>query len=109
MTTYTYCKAFNQVIEECPVLLAKIQEKQQNQNVQFIGVEQWSPDPTMNVVTRSGVVTGGQLVKPSGTWVQKVEEKQPAIDLSKIKDIFVHTNKEFCKLDPPLKKEKGWR
>ena len=69
MTTCSYCKAFNHAIEECPVLLAKIQEKQQNENVQFTGVEQWSPDPTVNVVMQSGVVTGGQRAKPSGTWV----------------------------------------
>jgi hypothetical protein len=68
-TTCSYCKAFNHAIEECPVLLAKIQEKQQNQNVQFIGVEQRSPNPTVNVVTCSGTVTGGQPMKPSGTWV----------------------------------------
>ena len=32
-TTYNYCKAFNHTIEECLVFLAKIQEKQHNQNV----------------------------------------------------------------------------
>ena len=31
--TCTYCKAPNNAIEECPVFLEKIQEKQQNQNV----------------------------------------------------------------------------
>ena len=61
----------------------------------------------MNVVTRSGAVTGGQLVKPSGTWVWKAEEKQPTIDLSKIKETFVHNSKEFCIPDPPLGKGKG--
>ena len=74
-TTCTYCKAFNHAIEECPVLLAKIQEKQQNQNVQFIRVEQWPLDPIVNVVMRSGAVIGGQPMKASGAWVQKAEEK----------------------------------
>ena len=46
-------------------------------------------------------------MKPSGTLVQKAEEKHPAIDLSKIKETFVHTSKEFCIPDPPLKKGKG--
>ena len=59
MTTCNYCKAFNHTIEECLVLLAKIQEKQQNQNVQFIGVEHSPLGPTVNVVTRSGAVIGG--------------------------------------------------
>ena len=93
MTTCNYCKAFNHAIEECLTLLAKIQEKQQNQNVQFIGVEHRSLDPTVNVVTCSGAVTGSKQVKPSGAWVRKVEEKQPAIDLNKIKETFVNTSK----------------
>ena len=61
----------------------------------------------MNVVTRSGVVTGGQQAKPTRTWVQKAEEKQPTIDLHKIKETFVHTSKEFCIPDPPSVKGKG--
>ena len=61
----------------------------------------------MNVVTRSGTVTGGKQVKPSGAWVRKAEEKQPAIDLNKIKETFVNTSIEFCIPDPPSKKGKG--
>ena len=45
-------------------------------------------------------------MKPTGSWVQKVEEKQPVIDLHKIKETFVHTSKEFCILDPPSTKGK---
>ena len=91
--TCTYCKAPNHAIEECPVLLAKIHEKQQNQNVQFIGIGQRLTNPMVNVVTRSGVVTGGQLAKTNGAWVWKVEDKQPVINLSKIKETFVSTSK----------------
>ena len=79
MTTSNYYKAFNHTIEECPVLLAKIQEKQKNQNIQFTGVERSPLDPTVNVVTRSGVMTSGQqgksTAKPTGSWVRKAEEK----------------------------------
>jgi hypothetical protein len=89
------------------VLLAKIQEKKHNQNVQFIRVEQRPLDPTMNVVTRSGAVTGGHPTKPSGTWVRKAEEKNPATDLNKFKETFVHTSREFCILNPPSEKGKG--
>ena len=88
-------------------MLAKIQEKQQNHNVQFIGVEQRPLEPTVNVVTRSGTVIGGQQAKPSGAWVWKAEEKQPAIDLNKIKETSVHNSKEFCIPDPPSEKGKG--
>ena len=73
---------------------------------QFIGVEQRPLDPTVIVVTRSGAVTGRQQAKPSGAWVRKEEEKQPTIDLNKIKETFVHSSNEFCILDPPLEKGK---
>jgi len=106
MITCPYCKSPNHAIEECPMLLAKFQKKQQNQNVQFIQVEQWTPDSIVNVVTRSGMVTGGQLAKPSGAWVRKVEDKQPVVDLDKIKETFVHASKEFCIPNPPSTKVK---
>jgi hypothetical protein len=74
------------------VLLAKIHEKQQNQNVQFIGIEQRTADLTVNAVMRSGAVTGGQLAKPSGVLVRKAEDKQPIVDLDKIKETFMHAS-----------------
>ena len=46
-------------------------------------------------------MTGGKPTKPSEAWVQKVEDKQPAIDLDKIKETFVHASREFCITDPP--------
>ena len=67
------------------------------------------PDPMVNVVTHSGAVTVGQLVKPNGAWVRKAEDKQPTINLSKIKETFLNASKEFCILDPPSKKGKGLR
>ena len=69
MVTCAYCKDPNHAIEDCPVLLEKIQEKQQSQNVQLIRVEQWTTDPTVNVLMRSGLVTDGQPVKPREEWV----------------------------------------
>lgn len=72
-TTCNYCKAFNHATEECSMFLAKIQEKQQNQTVQFIGVEHFPLDPTINVVMCSGIVSSGQqgksTAKPTGSWV----------------------------------------
>ena len=104
MIVCPYCKAPNHDIEECPLMLAKIQEKHQNQNVQFIRVKQRTSNPMVNAVTRSGAVIGGQPAKPSGAWVRKAEDKQPTVDMDKIKETFVHTSKEFCILDPPLTK-----
>ena len=101
MITCNYCKAPNHAIEECLVLLEKIQEKQHTQNVQLIGIEQWTFDPTVNVVTCSGAVTSGQLAKPSRAWVRKAEDKQHAVDLDKIKETFTHASKEFYITDSP--------
>ncbi|CAF4411488.1 unnamed protein product, partial [Adineta steineri] len=106
MVTCAYYKALNHAIEDCPVLLAKIQEKQQSQNVQLIGIEQWTTDPTVNVLTRSGLVTSGEPAKPRGQWVRKAEDKQPAVELDKIKETFMHACTRFCIADPPLPKGK---
>ena len=61
----------------------------------------------VNAVMCSGTVTGGQLVKPSGAWVRKVEDKHPIVDLDKIKETFMHVSTGFCIPDPPSMKEKG--
>ena len=106
MVTCAYCKAPNHAIEDFLVLLAKIQEKQQSQNIQLIGIEQRTTDLMVNVVTCSGAVTAGQPIKPSRAWVQKAKDKQPAIDLDKIKETFVHTSTKFCIPDPPSTKGK---
>ena len=106
MITSTYCKSPNHAIEECPVLLAKIQEKQQSQNVQLNGIEQWTTDTMVIVVTHSGVVTSRQPTKPSGAWVRKAEDKRSVVDLEKIKETFVHASIGFCIPDLPLSKEK---
>ena len=106
MVTCAYCKAPNHAIEDYPVLLMKIQEKQQSQNLQLIGVEQRTTDPTINVLTCSGLVTGGQPAKLREEWVWKAEDKQPAVDLDKIKETFMHTHTGFCIPDPPSAKGK---
>ena len=58
------------------------------------------------MLTRSGLVTGGQPTKPRGEWVQKVEDKQPTVDLDKIKETFMHACIEFCIPYPPASKGK---
>jgi hypothetical protein len=53
-TTCSYCNSFEHVIEECPMLLAKIQGKQgpqENPQVQLIYVEPHGADPGVIVIT----------------------------------------------------------
>ena len=52
------------------------------------------------------MVTGGQPVNPREEWVRKAEDKQPAVDLDKIKETFIHTHTRFCKPNPPPAKGK---
>jgi len=57
----------------------------------------------------SGMVTGGQPSKPIEEWVRKIEDKQPTVDLDKIKETFMHTHIGFCIPDPPSSKGKEFQ
>jgi hypothetical protein len=81
-TTCSYCNSFEYVIEECPALLAKLQEKwgpQQNPQVKLIYVEPRGEDPRVIVITRGGVVTGEYKLTQANTiedlGVQKATDK----------------------------------
>ena len=56
--TCRYCRVVDHVIEQCPQLITKIQERNSTptQNIQMIAVEQ-RPVPAINVVIRSGAMT----------------------------------------------------
>ena len=43
--------------------------------------------------------------KPSGVWVQKEEDKQPTVDMDKVKETFMHACTWFC--IPNLPSSKG--
>ena len=58
------------------------------------------------MLTRGGLVTGGQPTKPRGEWVRKVEDKKPTVDLDKIKETFMHACTKFYIPDLPLVKGK---
>jgi hypothetical protein len=94
-TTCSYCNSFEHVIEDCPVLLAKIQERrgpQQNPQVQLIYVEPRGEDPRVAIITRGGTITGedimtqGKTTEESG--VRKNAEKTQFFDANKEKQIF---------------------
>ena len=106
MITCSYCKTPKHAIEDYPVLLAKIHEKQQSQNIQLIGIEQRTIDPIVYVLMHSGMVTGGQPTKPRGEWVRKAEDKKPIVDLDKVEETFMHARIGFCIPDPPSSKGK---
>jgi hypothetical protein len=99
-TTCSYCNSFEHVIEDCPVLLAKLQERQGgNQQVQLISAEPRGKDPRVVVITRGGTVTGEDRVTPGKTTeesrVRRVVEKTQVFDPRKEKQTFEEARREF--------------
>ncbi len=101
--TCRYCKEVDHVIEQCPQLIAKMQERNATptQNVQMIAVEK-RPVPALHVVTQSGamaqVQNKGKLVEEP--WVRKTPEKIPAFDVAREKGTFMEARKDFA--DPDM-------
>ena len=98
-TTCRYCKAVDHVIEQCPQLIAKIQETNDapTQNIQMISIEQ-RPVLAINVVTRSGATTQvhNKEKQPGEAWVHKTPEKIPAFDVEREKETFREAKKDFA-------------
>ena len=87
-TTCQYCRAVDHVIEQCPQLIAKIQERNAppTHNIQMISMKQ-RPVPAINIVTRSGAMTQVQNKEkqPDKAWVRKTAEKVPTFDVDREK------------------------
>jgi hypothetical protein len=99
-TTCSYYNSFDHVIEDCPVLLAKLQERRgRNQRVQLISEEPCGEDPKVVVITRGGVftredrVTSGNTTDGSG--IRRSLEKTPLFDPRKEKHVFEDIRREF--------------
>ena len=89
------------MIEQCPQLIAKIQERNSapTQNIQMIVVEQRSV-PAINVVTRSGATMHVQNTEKQSVeaWVRKTPEKIPAFDIDREKETFMDAKRDFANL-----------
>ena len=84
--TCRYCRVVDHVIEQCPQLIAKIQEINgaPTQNIQMITVEQ-RPVAAINVVTRSGAMMQVQNKEKQldEAWVHKTPKKVPTFDVGR--------------------------
>ena len=104
-TTCRYCRAVDHVIEQCPQLIAKIQEinSAPTQHIQMIFVKQ-RPAPAINVVTRSGAMTHIQNKEkyPDEAWVCKALVKAPAFDIEREKETFMAAKKDFVDSSPAV-------
>jgi hypothetical protein len=69
-TTCNHCSSFEHVIEDCLVLLAKLQERrepQENPQVKLIYVEPRGEEPRVIAITRGGIFTGEEKMTQGNT------------------------------------------
>ena len=97
--TCRYCRAVDHVIEQCPKLIAKIQERNgpPTQNIQMIAIEQRFV-LAINVVTRSGATTQVQNTEKQSVeaWVHKTPEKILSFDVDREKETFMEGKRDFA-------------
>ena len=98
-TTCRYCRVVDHVIEQCPPLIAKIQERNgtPTQNVQMIAVEK-RPILALRVVTRSGTTmqVPNKGKQPDEAWVRKTPYKILAFNVGREKGTFMEARKYFA-------------
>jgi hypothetical protein len=99
-TTCNYCISFDHVIEDCPILLAKVQERRGGtQQVQLISVGPHGEEPRVVVITRGGTVTVEDKVTlgntTDGSRIKRASKKAPLFDPRKEKHTFEESRREF--------------
>jgi hypothetical protein len=102
-TTCSYCNSFEHVIEDCPVLLAKLQERrgpQQNPQIQLIKEEPHGADPRVIVITRGGAATGEDRMTQGK--IQKTQEsgklqRRPKLLMRRKKDKYLRKQDKSSK------------
>jgi hypothetical protein len=99
-TTSSYCNSFEHVIEYCPMLLTKLQERRGgNPQVQLISAKPRKEDPRVIVITRGGIATGEYRMTPIKTTdesgVRRTTEKIPEFDPRREKKTFEEARKKF--------------
>ena len=104
---------FDHAIEECPVLMAKMQEKKvqpQNpsQNLQMMKVKPHEEDPNVNIVLRSEITTSDDKGKQpeEGGWVCKAPKKETSFNLEHAKETFMEAKKIFTEASTSGNKNK---
>jgi hypothetical protein len=99
-TNCSYCISFDHVIEDCLVLLAKLQERrvpQKNPQVQLIYVETHGEEHRIIFINRGGIVTGeDRLIQGKTTEdsrIRKAAEKTQTFDAKKERQMFEESRK----------------
>ena len=65
-------------------------------------------DPNMNIVLRSGIITGDEKGKQleDSTWVHKAPMKEPEFDLERAKETFMEARKSFVDASTSKRKDR---
>jgi hypothetical protein len=84
-TTCSYYNSFYHLIEDYPILLAKLQEIQGgNQQVQVILAEPCGEEPRVSIITRGGAVIREDMETPGktidGSGIIRASERAPFFD-----------------------------
>ena len=97
-----YCNQFDHEVEGCPSLIAKMREKgvlqpPLTQNLHMMRSEPRKEDPNVNMMLKSGVMTGDDKGKhqEESVWVRKAPIKEPKFDLERAKETFMEAKKSF--------------
>jgi len=71
-------------------------------------VEPCKEDPKVNIVLRSGAMTGEEKGRQpeEGEWVHKALEKETGFDLEHVKETFMEVKKSFAKASTSRSQEK---
>ena len=78
------------------------------QNLKRVKVEPRDDGPCINVITRSGISTGGAKEKVEiESLIQKAEEKVEGLDLKNEKETFIEAWREMAKSETPIPKDVG--
>lgn len=93
-----YCRQLDHVIEDCPILMAKAQEKKQTptQNVQWVKVEPREEEPSINVITHSGMATRGSAERAEmESMIRKEATKLEGAGFRKEKETSVVARQDY--------------
>lgn len=98
-----YFKVEDHIIEECPKLIAKWKAKvPQNNNVLKISAKDREDQPTVAIITRSGIDTNEYAATPRNVPIVEVRKAQgpkPPFDTQKEIDTFMEARREFATND----------
>ena len=89
-------------MEDCPTLIARLHDDgvlqpPPTQKLQMMRSKPHEEDPNVNIVLRSGIMTGDDKDKQpkDSTWVRKAPAKEVEFDLERAQETFMDTKKSF--------------